>query len=297
MTFSMTGFGKAQTIIRNLSLSVSIKTLNSKQLDVSVKIPSALKEIEGACREMITRKVLRGKVDLSISFDNSESTSTNQDQVYNRALIAEYYQEIQSLCQETGIPLPNDILLKILSMPGVSSNKSDFSSPLTPEEIASIVQAVEQALDDLNNYRQKEGETLQKILLGNVAQIRSLLEETHPYDKQRIAEIRSRLEEQLQNLQEIDFNQGRLEQELIYYIEKIDVAEEKNRLIHHMNYFEEVLHCPEISQGKKLGFIAQEMGREINTLGSKSYSAPMQRIVVMMKDELEQIKEQSLNVL
>lgn len=297
MTFSMTGFGKAQTLMRNLPLSISIKSLNSKQLDLSCKIPSILRDVEGPCRELISRKIVRGKVDLCLSFDSTEGQNSSQDIVYNIPLIEDYYKQLDHLCRETGIPMPNDLLLKILSMPGVVSTKSEFLQSLTQEEIDSILQAVETAVDDLIQYRQKEGETLQRVLQNNIAQIRILLCETDAYDKQRIVEIRKRLEEQLQALQEVEYDPGRLEQELIYYIEKIDVCEEKNRLAHHLNYFEEVLSGADALQGKKLGFIAQEIGREINTLGSKSYSVAMQRIVVMMKDELEQIKEQSLNVL
>jgi uncharacterized protein (TIGR00255 family) len=295
MIYSMTGFGKSSVTIRKITFSVAIRTLNSKQCDLSIKLPSALRDLEYSCRPIISSALQRGKIDLSVSIDSGNNTHT-EELVIDQELFLHYYNEFKNAIDLTGAKSEPDFS-RILSLPGVLHNRSEFSSPLTQQEVDLFGQAIDQAIADTCNFREQEGRMLQQVLTKNVNNIRQLLKQIELYEAERIDIIKNRLQEQLSNLEDIAYDNGRLEQELIYYIEKLDINEEKNRLAHHLDYFVEIMDGEDTNIGKKLGFVAQEIGREINTLGSKSNSAPMQQLVVNMKDESEQIKEQVLNVL
>lgn len=296
MIHSMTGFGKASVQLRNVTFAITVRTLNSKQLDLYIKLPHALKEMEALCRTLASQALLRGKVDFSISIEENYTTSGAEQLLINQELFAHYYEMIATALRQVDSAAKPDST-HILKLPGVMHSATDFSSPLTDEELSRVQKAIEEALQEVVHFRAQEGEMLRKVLIGNVESIRTKLLEIEPYETERVPAIRARLQEQLETLEGIAYDNGRLEQELIYYIEKLDVNEEKKRLAHHMTYFCQVLESQEGTIGKKLGFIAQEIGREINTLGSKSNHVAMQQLVVGMKDELEQIKEQILNVL
>lgn len=295
MISSMTGFGRGCAQTQTKRVKVEIKSLNSKQLDLSLRVPSNFRELEVTMRPLIASKLERGKVELTATVDNlvEESTTT-----VNVELLAAYKAQIEDAARRLNLPEPADWYSVLMRLP--EAMKTD-AGHLSEEDAEAFDKACEEALGSLVEFRRKEGRKLYSFFVGKIASIRQLLEEVTPYEEERVPKIRERLEEQLERLSSIEYDRGRLEQELIFYIEKLDVTEEKLRLATHMNYFMETLgdetSYPAQGQGKKLGFIAQEMGREINTLGSKSNNAGMQKIVVKMKDELEQIKEQVLNVL
>lgn len=295
MIQSMTGYGKSSLSSALKKINVEVKSINSKQLDLSFRIPSCFREYENTVRNEISPLLERGKVEMTVSVENIGVTSGI---AINRDLLKEYKREIVEISQELSIPEPQDWYQVLFRLPDLFK-----SEPQVPdeEEINTFIKACLEAVNELRESRLLEGKKLYEFFFQKIERIRFLLDETEKFESQRVPKIRSRLEEQLKKLESIEFDAGRLEQEMIFYIEKLDVTEEKVRLRSHMNYFEETLGSPasEITagKGKKLGFIAQEMGREINTLGSKSNDADMQKLVVMMKDELEQIKEQVLNVL
>ena len=286
----MTGYGKAVAELPNKRITVEIRSLNSKQFDLSARIPSIYREKELILRNMLSRRLERGKVDLTMNVDLlNRDVSSKIDPI----ILQQYHRELSSLATEMGIATPADWLPVLLRLPDVMRQENET---LSEEEWNSIEVAISEALEELIRFRQQEGEMLQQVLSGKIEAIRSLLAAVEPFEAERTEKIKSRLYESLSSLEGIEVDKNRLEQEMIYYLEKLDVNEEKTRLAHHLDYFTETLR-DNSSQGKKLGFIAQEIGREINTLGSKSNQSGMQRIVVQMKDELEQIKEQILNVL
>ncbi len=286
----MTGYGKAVAEFPNKRITVEIRSLNSKQFDLSARIPSIYREKELILRNMLSRRLERGKVDLTMNVDLlNRDVSSKIDPI----ILQQYHRELSSLATEMGIATPADWLPVLLRLPDVMRQENET---LSEEEWNSIEVAISEALEELIRFRQQEGEMLQQVLSGKIEAIRSLLAAVEPFEAERTEKIKSRLYESLSSLEGIEVDKNRLEQEMIYYLEKLDVNEEKTRLAHHLDYFTETLR-DNSSQGKKLGFIAQEIGREINTLGSKSNQSGMQRIVVQMKDELEQIKEQILNVL
>lgn len=287
----MTGFGKSVVEIPNKKITVEIKSLNSKQLDMTARVPAAYREKELELRNRIAHRLERGKVDLCVHVETvvSETAAT-----INIPLIAQYKQQVEKMSQELSIPMPEDWYSVLLRMPEVM--KSETTTSLSEEESEALVKAVDDAVEGLMQFRREEGKKLEEFFTQRIENIRARLSEVPQYEGERIAKIRTRIEEGLAKLKEIDFDKGRLEQEMIFYIEKLDVNEEKQRLTQHLNYFIETMNDTH-GQGKKLGFISQEMGREINTLGSKSNHAEMQKLVVRMKDELEQIKEQVLNVM
>lgn len=291
----MTGFGRGIASSPSRNFTVEIKSLNSKQLDLSMRAPSFLKELEVEWRNLAMTRLERGKVDLSVSV---EQTSGENAASFNLPLLEKYKSDIESVGSQLGIGAPADWFAILTRMP--DAMKSDPVA-LSPEDVEAANRACLEAVNALCDFRRSEGARLYNFFLEKIKAIGDLLAAIEPYEAERVPKIRQRLEEQLSHLDSIDYDKGRLEQELIFYIEKLDVNEEKLRLRSHLNYFLETLGdaaTPALrGQGKKLGFIAQEMGREINTLGSKSNHAQMQRIVVNMKDELEQIKEQVLNVL
>lgn len=290
MVLSMTGFGKATCEISNKKITVEIKSLNSKQLDLSTRIPSVYKEKDIELRNIISQKLERGKVDMCIFVEYVGKETTAQ---INLPIIEGYYNQIMEVSKKLNIPQPTDWFQTLLRMP--DTMKSEIQE-LDEAEWEAVKNTFLQAVDNLIVFRTKEGASLKKVFDSKLANIRALLAQVEPYEKERIEKIKAHIKDSLDNLQDINYDKNRFEQELIYYIEKLDVNEEKNRLAQHLLYFDETM-VSEGSAGKKLGFIAQEIGREINTLGSKSNHSEMQKIVVKMKDELEQIKEQVLNVL
>ena len=294
MILSMTGYGKAIATFQDKKINVVIKSLNSKALDLSTRIAPLYREKEMEMRQMIQQKVIRGKVDFSIWIEKDEMADAAS---INIELAKNYYQQLSALASSNNEATPSmtEMMPIILRMPDILV-KQDQTEILSEEEWEVARQAIDSALDALVDFRRQEGEALAKKFGEKIDNIEALLKSIEPYENSRVEKIRQRIIDGLKQIPEIDYDKNRLEQELIYYIEKLDISEEKQRLTNHLNYFLETLHG-EPGQGKKLGFIAQEMGREINTTGSKSNQAEMQNLVVKMKDELEQIKEQVLNVL
>lgn len=291
MILSMTGFGKAVVLSKNKKITAEIKSLNSKQLDLSVRIPYAYHEMELEIRNDIAKRLERGKVDLTIMVENNENAESS---LLNLTLLRNYKNQITAMQKSLDLPEPADWYATLLRLPDVF--KADSSDEIDEEERFAIFEAVKRATDGLIEFRTQEGAKLEKIFKGKITNIHSYLLDVEPYEQERVPKIKARIEESLEKLGNIDYDKSRFEQEMIFYIEKLDINEEKHRLANHLEYFIDTLENGH-GQGKKLGFIAQEMGREINTLGSKSNHAEMQRIVVKMKDELEQIKEQVLNVM
>ena len=291
MIQSMTGFGKATCEYGNKKIVVEVKSLNSKQLDISTRISGLYREKDIEIRNILSQQLERGKIDFSLYIDNSGKESVSQ---INQAVLEAYYQQICQLSANLGIDVPTNWFEVLLRLPDALKTET---IEMDENEWAEILKAINEAIQQMQNFRTQEGKSLENVFNTKIARIGELLDQVVPFEAERIERIKARLEENLQNISEkIDYDKNRLEQELIFYIEKLDVNEEKVRLRTHLNYFVETMQH-EKSPGKKLGFIAQEIGREVNTLGSKSNHSEMQKIVVLMKDELEQIKEQVLNVL
>lgn len=291
MILSMTGYGKAIATFENKKICAEIKSLNSKAIDLSTRIAPLYREKEMEIRTLIAQKLERGKIDFSLWI---EEDSTQQGTPVNRALIENYYTQLKEISQSTGIPEPTDWFVTLMRMPDVLTRTE--VKELTDDEWAVALSAVTEAIEHLMDFRRQEGAALEKKFCEKLDNIESLLHSITPYETERTEKIRERILDSLQKNLGVDYDKNRFEQELIFYIEKLDINEEKQRLSNHLNYFRETMSEGH-GQGKKLGFIAQEMGREINTTGSKSNHAEMQNIVVKMKDELEQIKEQVLNVM
>ena len=288
MLKSMTGFGKATGTYHTKKITVEIRSLNSKSLDLSTRIPSHFKELDAHMRKMILATCGRGKIDFALSVDVAEA---EQSKSINEKKAMAYFDELKALGKVIGEE-SSDYLSMILRMPDIySSVKSD----LTEDEKEIVFTVAKEAIESLNTFRRKEGEDLQLEFQERIDEIRSFLLEVPKYEQERIEIIRERMKKGLEEIQSGSYDDNRFEQEMIFYIEKLDVAEEKMRLSNHLTYFEETMILNE--SGKKLGFIAQEIGREINTLGSKSNHAEMQKLVIGMKDNLEKIKEQILNTL
>ena len=291
MIQSMTGYGKSTVTYNDKKIIVEIKSLNSKALDVSARIAPLYREKEMEIRNMISKSLERGKVDFSLWIEKEASDAATP---INAALLQNYYSQIKNISETCNIPLPSDWFATLLRMPDVLT-KVDMQV-LEDEEWKVTKGAVEEAINALVNFRKQEGAALEKKFNEKIDNIERLLASIEPFEKERVARIREKITDALEKTISVDYDKNRLEQELIYYIEKLDINEEKQRLANHLKYFRETMAGGH-GQGKKLGFIAQEMGREINTTGSKSNHAEMQNIVVQMKDELEQIKEQVLNVM
>ena len=291
MIQSMTGYGKATIIFGEKKINVEIKSLNSKAMDLSVRIAPIYREKEMEIRNLISQSLERGKVDFSLWVEKDASETATP---INAALMNNYYEQIKAITETTQIPMPIDLFTTLLRMPDVLT-KVDIQE-LSDEEWATARQAINEAIEQLICFRKQEGEALAKKFEEKLSNIEALMQEILPYEAERVVKIRERITATLEKTLSVDYDKNRLEQELIFYIEKLDINEEKQRLANHLNYFRETMASGH-GQGKKLGFIAQEMGREINTTGSKSNHAEMQNIVVRMKDELEQIKEQVLNVM
>ena len=292
MIQSMTGFGKATVAYKEKKINVEVKSLNSKALDLSTRIAPLYREKEMEIRQFIAKNLERGKIDFSIWIEKDVVADATP---INMALVENYYQQIKKISAQTGIPEPADWYATLLRLPDVTT-KTDVEE-LTDEEWKAAQQAIDEAVNHLIEFRRQEGAALQKKLTEKVDNIQALLASIEPYEKSRVEKIKTNIVNGLQQIPNVEYDKNRLEQELIYYIEKLDISEEKQRLSNHLKYFRETMNEEGHGVGKKLGFIAQEMGREINTTGSKSNQAEMQNIVVKMKDELEQIKEQVLNAL
>lgn len=291
MIQSMTGFGKATCEYANKKIVVEIKSLNSKQLDVSTRVSGLYREKDIEIRNEVSQQLERGKIDFALYVDNSGKESVTQ---INQSVVESYYQQIRQLSENIGIEVPSNWFEVLLRLPDTMKTET---IELDENEWLEIRKTIAEAVDQLREFRIQEGKSLEAVFNARIAHIGELLTQIEPFEQERVEKIKTRLQENLQALSEkIDYDNNRLEQELIFYIEKLDVNEEKVRLRNHLDYFIETMQH-EKSPGKKLGFIAQEIGREINTLGSKSNHSEMQKIVVMMKDDLEQIKEQVLNVL
>ncbi|MCD8318952.1 MAG: YicC family protein [Paraprevotella sp.] len=291
MIQSMTGYGKATATTKGKKIHVEIKSLNSKALDLSTRIVPLYREKEMEIRTMIRQKLERGKVDFTIWVEKDAAQTATP---INGAILDNYYRQIKAISEERNIPLPADWFATLLSLPDVMTRTE--MEELEEAEWNVVRQAVEEAIDKLVDFRRQEGAALQKKFTEKIKNISDLLKQIEPYEQSRTERIRQRLVEALATIPNVEYDKNRLEQEMIYYIEKLDINEEKQRLANHLKYFMETMENGH-GQGKKLGFISQEMGREINTTGSKSNLAGMQNIVVKMKDELEQIKEQVLNVM
>ena len=288
----MTGFGKATVAYKEKKINVEVKSLNSKTLDLSTRIAPLYREKEMERRQFIAKNLERGKIDFSIWIEKDVVADATP---INMALVENYYQQIKKISAQTGIPEPADWYATLLRLPDVTT-KTDVEE-LTDEEWKAAQQAIDEAVNHLIEFRRQEGAALQKKFTEKVDNIQALLASIEPYEKSRVEKIKTNIVNGLQQIPNVEYDKNRLEQELIYYIEKLDISEEKQRLSNHLKYFRETMNEEGHGVGKKLGFIAQEMGREINTTGSKSNQAEMQNIVVKMKDELEQIKEQVLNAL
>lgn len=287
----MTGYGKAESLLPDKKLTIELRALNSKQLDTNTRLPSLYKEKELEIRKLIANTLERGKVECSFHYELSEESSSG---TINKSVVKDYYEQLSQISGELGITANQELLSIVMRMPDTIRNSK---SELEDEEWSSVKESLKQALRQVNDFRHQEGESLDKDLRERVAAISAKLSDIEEMEGERIARIKDRIGNNLSEFlgkEEIDEN--RFEQELIFYMEKLDVSEEKVRLANHCSYFLETMDN-EGSVGKKLGFISQEMGREINTLGSKANHAEIQRLVVVMKDELERIKEQILNIL
>lgn len=291
MLLSMTGFGKGIAESSSRKFTVEIKALNSKQLDFSSRMPSSYREMEVECRNVAASRIERGKIDMALTV---ESLDNSGDICINLEKAAACKAQIEKMSEYLHLPEPADWYSVLLRFPDIMH--TDNADGVSDDDKAALLSAAENACDALVEFRRKEGKKLEEFFTSRISNISGLLAEIPKYEAERIAKIRGRIEDALSQIPQADYDRGRYEQEMIFYIEKLDINEEKQRLAQHLEYFMETMSAAP-GQGKKLGFIAQEMGREINTLGSKSNHAEMQITVVKMKDELEQIKEQVLNVL
>ena len=291
MIQSMTGYGKASAEFQGKKINAEVKSLNSKALDLSTRLAPIYREKEMEVRALIAQALERGKVEFNLWIEQTEAQNAAS---INGELVANYYKQIQDIADKYDIEEPENIWTVLMRMPDVLS-KTEIQE-LTEDEWAVAKNVVEKAIQQLVDFRKQEGMALQKKFEEKLNNIATLLASIEPYETYRTVKIRQKLVDALQAIPEVEYDRNRLEQEMIYYIEKLDINEEKQRLTNHLHYFRQTMEEGH-GQGKKLGFIAQEMGREINTTGSKSNQAEMQNIVVKMKDELEQIKEQVLNVM
>ena len=292
MILSMTGYGKAVVTYKEKKISVEVKSLNSKNLDLSTRIAPLYREKEMEIRQTIAKRLERGKVDFSLWIEKDAALDATP---INAKLVENYYRQIKNIAKQTGIPEPTDWFSTLLRMPDVTT-KTEIEV-LDEAEWETAKKAISEAIENLVDFRKQEGAALERKFHEKIDNIEALLKSIEPYEESRVPKIKEKIIEGLEQVAKVDYDKNRLEQELIYYIEKLDISEERQRLTNHLSYFRETMAEEGHGVGKKLGFIAQEMGREINTTGSKSNQAEMQNIVVKMKDELEQIKEQVLNAL
>ncbi len=291
MIQSMTGYGKSDAVFNGKKIHVEVKSLNSKALDLNARVAPLYREKEMEVRQLLAKAIERGKVDFTLWVEKDE---TSVAATINPEAVKNYVAQIQDICNAQSLAMPQNVWDVVLRLP--DATQTNAVEELTDEEWVVVLDAIQQAVAHLVDFRKQEGAALYKKFSEKLDNIERYLHEIEPYEKGRVEKIRQRLFDRLSELKGVDYDKNRLEQELIYYIEKLDISEEKQRLANHLRYFRETMDNGH-GQGKKLGFISQEMGREINTTGSKSNQAEMQNIVVKMKDELEQIKEQVLNVM
>lgn len=291
MIQSMTGYGKSDAVFNGKKIHVEVKSLNSKALDLNARVAPLYREKEMEVRQLLAKAIERGKVDFTLWVEKDETSAAA---TINPETVKNYVAQIQDICNAQSLAMPQNVWDVVLRLP--DATQTNAVEELTDEEWAVVLDAIQQAVAHLVDFRKQEGAALYKKFSEKLDNIERYLHEIEPYEKGRVEKIRQRLFDRLSELKGVDYDKNRLEQELIYYIEKLDISEEKQRLANHLRYFRETMDNGH-GQGKKLGFISQEMGREINTTGSKSNQAEMQNIVVKMKDELEQIKEQVLNVM
>ena len=289
----MTGFGKAAMVYNNKKITAEVKSLNSKQLDFGVRTPQNHREIEMELRNAVSKALLRGKIDLYVYCEPIEGATSG---TINIPMLQQYKVQIEEMARELNLPEPADWYATLLRMPDALKTEAK-STEADEEELKVVRKVVAQATEQLIEFRRQEGARLETFFEEKIAAIQALLNEVPRYEEPRTQKIKGRILDALAKIKEVDYDKNRFEQELIYYIEKLDITEEKIRLQNHRNYFLETMHSEEPGQGKKLGFISQEIGREVNTMGSKANQADLQNLVVHMKDHLEQIKEQVLNVL
>jgi len=291
MLVSMTGYGKASCEIENKKLTIEVKSLNSKQLDINSRIPGFYKEKEIEIRNLIARKIIRGKIDFNLY---AEVTGSDNSSIINTDIVRTYFKQLSEISQELGIDNKQELLSIIMRLPETLKTERE---QLQDEEWNQLLVGIGQAMDELIAFRNQEGLALEKDITERIDKIEALLIQVGPLESQRLERVKERLRSNLKDLAENDdIDENRFEQELIFYLEKMDINEEKVRLANHLKYFIETMNLDE-AVGKKLGFISQEIGREINTLGSKANDSEIQKLVILMKDELEKIKEQLLNVL
>lgn len=291
MIQSMTGYGKATAEFSDKKITIEVKSLNSKQLDLSARLPGIYREKELEIRGELSQRLIRGKIDFAIHLENVGNEVSVQ---INQNIFEGYYSQVKQLSEKLDLQVPQDWFATLLRLPDVLKNEI---KELDEEEWKTVSITVSTAIGRLIDFRKQEGKMLENLLEQKINNISELKTELEGYESERIDKIKTRIVEALEKIENFDYDKNRFEQEMIYYIEKLDVNEEKNRLDNHLKYFLETMRDDNFGQGKKLGFISQEIGREINTLGSKSNHSEMQKIVVRMKDELEQIKEQVLNIL
>ena len=291
MVQSMTGFGKATAELEARKITVEVKSLNSKQFDLSVRMPSLYKDKEMGIRNLLSKKLERGKIDFLIYIENIGKETTVQ---VNQNIVEAYYTQISESAQKLGISVPQDWFQVILRLPDTLKHETQ---EFDEQEWKVIEETIDAAIGQLVDFRKQEGNMLENLFKEKISNISNLMKDIAPYEVERVEKVKLRIAEALQKIENFDYDKNRFEQEMVYYIEKLDINEEKSRLDNHLRYFLETMTEASQGQGKKLGFIAQEIGREVNTMGSKSSHAEMQRIVVQMKDELEQMKEQILNVM
>ena len=291
MIQSMTGYGKSDAVFNGKKIHVEVKSLNSKALDLNARVAPLYREKEMEVRQLLAKAIERGKVDFTLWVEKDE---TSVAATINPEAVKNYVAQIQDICNAQSLAMPQNVWDVVLRLP--DATQTNAVEELTDEEWAVVLDAIQQAVAHLVDFRKQEGAALYKKFSEKLDNIERYLHEIEPYEKGRVEKIRQRLFDRLSELKGVDYDKNRLEQELIYYIEKLDISEEKQRLANHLRYFRETMDNGH-GQGKKLGFISQEMGREINTTGSKSNQPEMQNIVVKMKDELGKIKEQELNVM
>ncbi len=289
----MTGFGKAVKVYNNKKITAEVKSLNSKQLDFGVRTPQSHREIEMELRNIVSKALLRGKIDLFVYCEPIEGATSG---TINIPMLQQYKAQIEEMASQLNLPQPEDWYATLLRMPDALKTDAK-ATEADDEELQVVKEVVTQATEQLIAFRRQEGARLAAFFAEKIAAIQELLDEVPRYEEPRIQKIKGRILDALAKIKEVDYDKNRFEQELIYYIEKLDITEEKIRLQNHLNYFLETMNSEEPGQGKKLGFISQEIGREVNTMGSKANQAELQNLVVRMKDHLEQIKEQVLNVL
>ena len=289
----MTGFGKAAKVFNNKKITAEVKSLNSKQLDFGVRTPQNHREIEMELRNIVSQALMRGKIDLFVYCEPIEGATSG---TINIPMLQQYKAQIEEMASQLNLPQPEDWYATLLRMPDALKTDAK-ATEADDEELQVVKEVVTQATEQLIAFRRQEGARLEAFFAEKIAAIQELLDEVPRYEEPRIQKIKGRILDALAKIKEVDYDKNRFEQELIYYIEKLDITEEKIRLQNHLNYFLETMNSEEPGQGKKLGFISQEIGREVNTMGSKANQAELQNLVVRMKDHLEQIKEQVLNVL